>query len=132
MTSPRFIELKHRRNFRYGAAGGFLLYIGVLTAYQIQQNKVIVQHEEDLSAAGFIVRPAITPEQRTMLTLLPAFRVVPRIRGGKIRVVYADPNVCDCLYVGSQQAYDLYKQNRLEQHLAHQRSMTARIFSEPV
>jgi hypothetical protein len=127
MTSPRFIEIRHRRNFRYGTAGGFLLFIGVLTAYQIPQNEVIVQHEEDLSAAGFIVRPAITPELQTMLRLLPAYQVVPRIRGGKIRFVYADPNVCDCLFVGSQQAYDLYKTIRLEQHIAHQRSMTARI-----
>ena len=127
MTSPRFIEIKHRRNFQYGAAGGFLLCIGVLTACQIQQNKVIAQHETDLTVAGFIVRPAIAPEVRTMLNLLPAYRVVPRIRGSNIRFVYADPRVCDCLYVGSPQAYERYKAIRLEQHLAHQRSMTARI-----
>ena|ERR1039457_6446759 len=113
MTSPRFIELRHRRNFRYGTAGGFVLCIVVLAACQIQQNKIIVQHEEDLSVAGFIVRPAITPELQTMLNLLPAYRVVPRIHGGKVRFVYADPNVCDCLYVGSPQAYDLYQKIRL-------------------
>jgi hypothetical protein len=126
MNSPRFIELRHRRNFRYGTAAGFLLGIGVLAAGQTQQ-KVIDQHEKDLSVAGFIVRPANTPELQTMLNLLPAYRVVPRIHGGKIRFVYADPNVCDCLYVGSQQAYDVYKKIRLEQHLAHQRPMTARM-----
>jgi hypothetical protein len=80
-----------------------------------------------LSVAGFIVRPAITPELQTTLNLLPADQVVPRIRGGQIRFVYADPNVCDCLYVGSPQAYDLYKIIRLEQHLAHHPPMTARI-----
>jgi hypothetical protein len=32
------------------------------------------------------------------------------VRPDKIRYVYADPDVCDCLYVGSQHAYERYKQ----------------------
>jgi hypothetical protein len=60
-----------------------------------------------------------------MLKLLPANRVVPRIHVGEIRFVYADPDVCHCLYIGSQRAYDLYKQIRLQQHRARQGQITA-------
>lgn len=126
MKSPRFIESKHRRNFRYGTAAGFLLGAGVLLACQTSQ-KIIVQHEDDLSVAGFVVRQANTFERQTMLNLLPAHRVVRRMHDGKIRFVYADPSVCDCLYVGSQQAYDLYVKIRLEEDPGRQRPAIARM-----
>jgi hypothetical protein len=109
VNSPKFVHQGQRNNFRYATLVGFLLGIGALVACQMQQQ-VIIQHEENLAAAGFTMRPPNTPELQTMLNQLPAHHVVQRIRADKIRYVYADPDVCDCLYVGSQQAYDLYKQ----------------------
>ncbi len=123
LNSPRFIQTRHRRNFRYGTALGFFLALGILAAYPSQQ-KDIVQHEEDLSIAGFILQTTSSPELQTMLKLLPSNRVVPRIHGGEIRFVYADPDVCHCLYIGSQRAYNLYKQIRLKQHRAPQGQIT--------
>jgi hypothetical protein len=82
------------------------------------QQLVIMRHETNLSIAGFVMHRADTPSQRTKLDLLPPHQVLQRVRGETIRYVYADPNVCDCLYVGSQQAYDLYQTQRLARHSA--------------
>jgi hypothetical protein len=87
-----------------------LLGAGGLTACQLQQQATI-QRENDLSAAGFIVRIANTAERQAMLTRLPPNQFVQRMNGGIIHYVYADPD-CGCLYVGSQQAYNQYGSNQ--------------------
>jgi hypothetical protein len=38
-------------------------------------------HEDNLAAAGFIVRPANTPERRAMLKRLPSNRFIMRTEG---------------------------------------------------
>ena len=62
------------RQWRGSALGlgiaGLLLGICGLTACQTQQQ-VVEQREDLLSAAGFIVRPANTPERQAMLHRLP-------------------------------------------------------------
>jgi hypothetical protein len=82
------------------------------------QRQLIAQKEDRLSAVGFIIKPANTPERRTMLKELPANKFLPRQSGDTIHYVYADPIVCGCLYVGTQQAYDQYKSNEFAQRLA--------------
>ena len=41
MISPRFIQLRQRRNFRYGITIGFLLGIGILAACRIPQRDIV-------------------------------------------------------------------------------------------
>lgn len=53
-----------------------------------------------------------------MLNRLPLHRFVQRVRGDSVTYVYADPLVCDCLYVGSQEAYGRYRQHVQQQNLA--------------
>jgi hypothetical protein len=55
----------------------------------------------------------------------PAHKSVIRQNGDTIHYVYADPLVCDCLYVGTQQACDQYRMNQLSQHLADERQLAA-------
>ncbi|MHB8723367.1 MAG: hypothetical protein ACYDAH_18520 [Steroidobacteraceae bacterium] len=127
MNSQRFVESKQRRNFRFGASAGLLLFgLGALLANQMQQRS-IVRHESNLSIAGFVEHRADTPDLRTKMDLLPPHQVLQSVHGETIRYVYADPDVCDCLYVGSQQAYDLYQRQRLARHLAAQQPFTARM-----
>jgi hypothetical protein len=123
----KFAESRQRNNFRLGASAGLLLFgLGALIANQMQQ-RVIMRHEDNLSIAGFVVHRADTPDLQTTLDLLPSHQVLQRVRGETIRYVYADPDVCDCLYVGSQQAYDLYQKQRLARHLADQQRIAARM-----
>ena len=108
---------------------GSVLAIAALGACQTQQQ-TIMEHEDRLAAAGFVIKPANTPERQAMLVRLPAHRFVIRQSGDTIHYVYADPLVCDCLYVGTQQAYDRYKANQLAQQLADEQLMTAQAYSD--
>jgi hypothetical protein len=88
-----------------------VLILGGISACQLQQNDII-QHEDNLSGAGFVVRLANTAERQAMLHRLPANQFVRRESGGVILYVYADPVACSCLYVGNQQAFDRYVSNQ--------------------
>ena len=85
--------------------------IGLLTACQTPSQRV-AHHENDLAVAGFLVRPANTPQRQTMLARLPAHKFVQRAKGDDVHYVYADPTVCKCLYVGTQTAYAKYQENK--------------------
>ena len=70
----------------------------------------IVSHQEaQLDQAGFRMVPADTPERQAMLTKLPSRQFVRDLNGPFVTYTYADPLVCDCLYVGSDFAYRTYK-----------------------
>ena len=101
---------------------GFSLLSGCQTTQQ-----AIVQHEDNLSAAGFLVKIANTPERQTMLNRLPPNRFVQRVNGDVVTYVYADPVACGCLYVGTQQVYNQYMANQLQQNLINQQQMAAQI-----
>jgi len=120
-----------RSRANYSALFGLLLGIAALTACETQQQRV-TKREDNLAAAGFIIRPANTPERQAMLMRLPAHQFVMRQNGDTIHYVYADPLVCGCLYVGTQQAYNQYKANQLQQHLADEQAMSAQMYSDAV
>jgi hypothetical protein len=122
--------MNSQRNIRFATAACLLLGVGVLSACQTQQQKV-TEKEDNLSAAGFIVRPANTPERRAMLNRLPANQFVRRVNGDSVHYVYADPLVCGCLYVGTQQAFNQYKLHQQQQNLANEQQMTAQMYSDP-
>ena len=94
------------------------------------QTAVVTKNEDSLAAAGFVVRPANTPERITMLNRLPPHRFVQRVNGDTVHYVYADPLVCGCLYVGTQQAYNQYKLHQQQQQLADEQLMTAQSYSD--
>ena len=102
----------------------------VLTAC-VTAPPAVARREDHLVAAGFVARAADTPERQTMLQRLPANRFVQRAHDGKVQYVYADPTVCGCLYVGSQQAYDQYERERQARHLSDERRLEAQIYSDP-
>ena len=80
-----------------------------------------------------------------MLARLPAHKFIRQVRGGQVHYVYADPTVCRCLYVGTQQAYGKFledRQNRQEdrelkrelaanQHAAEDDDLEAQQYSDP-
>lgn len=108
---------------------GLLLGVALLGACQTQQQQ-IMSREDKLSAAGFIIKPANTPDRQAMLKRLPANQFVQRQNGDTIHYVYSDPIVCGCLYVGTQQAYNQYKANQLAQHLANEQQMSAQTYQD--
>jgi hypothetical protein len=87
-----------------------------------------VQNKEDmLAAAGFTLVPADTAQRQASLRTLPPHKFVHQVRNNNVVFTYADPTICDCLYVGNQAAYDRYKQNVFAQNLADEQQMTAQL-----
>src|SRR5271170_4425776 len=124
-----FPRSAQHRNLRMRTVLSLLLGIGALAACQTQQQ-IVSAREDNLAAAGFIISPANTPERQAMLNRLPPHQFVQRVNGDIIHYVYADPLVCGCLYVGTQQAYNQYRLHQLQQHLADEQLMAAQTYSD--
>jgi hypothetical protein len=105
-----------------------LLLAGLGACESVQQR--VTEKEDKLSAAGFIIKPANTPERQAMLKKLPANRFVRRENGDTVHHLYADPVVCTCLYAGTQDAYNRFKANELAQHLSDEQLLTAQTYSD--
>jgi hypothetical protein len=110
-------------------AGILLASLLGLAACESPQQRVS-EKEDHLAAAGFVVQPANTPQRQAMLSRLPPHKFLQRPHGNETSFVYADPLVCDCLYVGSQQAYDRYKLYLEQKQLADERQTTAELYSD--
>jgi len=87
-----------------------------------------VQNKEDmLAAAGFTLVPANTPQRQVSLAALPPHKFVRQSRNNTVIFTYADPTICNCLYVGNQTAYDRYRSEVFAKNLANEQQMTAQI-----
>jgi hypothetical protein len=71
--------------------------------------------EAMLAAAGFKVVPTNTPQRQASLGTPPPHKFVRQVRDNVVLYTYADPTICDCLYVGNQVVYDRYRQNVIVQ-----------------
>jgi hypothetical protein len=88
------------------------------------------QHKADaLMAAGFTPVPANTPQRQAALASMPPHKFVHGMRGGKMVHAYAEPSVCDCLYVGDQAAYDRYREKMSLQELANEQQMNDEMYN---
>src|SRR5262245_51144845 len=62
-----------------------------------------------LEQAGFRKIPADTPKRAEHLQTIRPRQLIQRKSDGKLYYVYADPDYCKCMYVGSEGAYGTYK-----------------------
>jgi hypothetical protein len=79
------------------------------------------QTESLLSQAGFRRLPADTPAKVAHLETLPPHRLVGRTHQGKKYYVYADPEGCKCLYIGSAAQYQGFQRLVQQQQAAAER-----------
>jgi hypothetical protein len=81
--------------------------------------------EQMLAAAGFLEKPASTPERQTRLAALPPFKILSQeIKAGGVEsvgYVYADPQFCHCIFVGDPGAYQRYQRMAYQQKVAAER-----------
>ena len=106
-----------------------LLAVASLSAC-VSAGSVVGDQENNLSAAGFTVLPANTPERQAMLMRLPANKVSQRIEGDKVTYLYADPLVCHCLYAGGQAAFARYQQQMIARRIASDQLQAAQLQSD--
>ena len=98
----------------------------LLSGCATPQQKV-TEREDLLTAAGFVPRPANTPERQAMLRTLPPNRFTQRTRGDSFTYIYPDPLVCGCVYFGDQAAYGRYRQDVLQRRLANDQLLAAQM-----
>ena len=74
--------------------------------------------ESELSAAGFKVMAADSAEKQTLLHSLPPRTVTRVARPDQTYYIYADPDLCACLYVGRQAEYEAFNRLGRERQLS--------------
>jgi hypothetical protein len=85
--------------------------------------------EQMLAAAGFKAQSIDTAEKQAQLAALPPHKLLVRqVRAGdrqSLGYVYADPDVCHCVFVGDAQAYQTFSQLAFQKKLAEEYRETA-------
>jgi hypothetical protein len=77
------------------------------------------QVEPMLSAAGFRMLPADTPERQKQLESLVPLSVNYYIgKTGNLHYYMADPDYCKCMYIGTEENYQQFEKLKLNQQYA--------------
>jgi hypothetical protein len=87
-----------------------LLCASVLAAEEAPNRPSLEKDSFYLSSAGFRIQFANDPAGQKALRALPAHRFVASGVGDGLRYSYAEPQRCVCIFVGTQQAYDNYRE----------------------
>lgn len=78
--------------------------------------------EDLLSAGGFSIKAADTPEKLSKLQAMKQRKILRR-QGpdGQPQFLFADATYCRCLYIGNEAAYQAYQKLSVEQQIAEER-----------
>jgi hypothetical protein len=113
---------RHRRRLRgigplrLVPAVALLLCAAAAAAVEEPSKPFLEKNSFYLSSAGFRIQFANDPAGQKALRALPAHRFVTNGAGDALRYLYAEPQHCVCIFVGTQEAYDRYR-NFLSQPL---------------
>ena len=88
-------------------------------------NQSAMDTERRLSAAGFQMKLADTPEKMARLKTMTERKVVATTMDGETVFAYADPTTCKCVYVGSEKNYQAYQRLSIQQNIANEQRATA-------
>ena len=100
-----------------------LLTTGLLMALAVACSTTN-SRENMLSAAGFKMLPADTPERESHLKSLPADKLTTVQREGALYYVFPDPKK-NALYVGQEPQYQQYRKLRFEKQMADEQLSAA-------
>lgn len=100
--------------------------VTILAGCASTSNHDVMETERRLSAAGFQMKLANTPEKMDHLNRLGQRRLVPMELDGKTVFVYADGVSCKCVFVGSQDNYQEYQRLSIQKNVVDEQRATAR------
>ncbi len=86
--------------------------------------------ESLLSAAGFRMYPADTPEKLEHIKSLPQRKMVVHNRDGKNIYTYADAEFAKAIFVGDEKAYQEYNKLLVEKKIAEEKATAAEDIDE--
>ena len=113
---------------RYLPLAAIVLSLAGCATLQAQDARAT---ERMLTAAGFQMKAADTPDKLAHLQTLTPGKIVRRERSGEPSYVYADRNVCKCLYTGTELQYQEYRKLARQQTEADEAKVVAEESSDP-
>ncbi len=81
--------------------------------------------EPVLSAAGFHMVPAGTPQRQQELASHTPLKMRYYFANGKPHYWFADPYVCNCVYIGNEADFQKYQQLKLQQQMVEREQAAA-------
>jgi hypothetical protein len=100
--------MRQASSWRGAAAVVVFAVVGLaFSSCSIPQN--VERMEALMIKAGFQVKRADTPERLEHLKTLTPLKLVRHDRAGTPYYVFADPDGCQCVYVGNEAAYQQYR-----------------------
>ena len=114
----RPVAPRHRHSVRIHGIKALRLFPAValllcafgLAAAEAPSQLSLEKNSFYLSSAGFHAQFANDPAGQKALRALPAHQFVAKGVGDDLRYFYAEPQHCVCIFVGTQQAYDNYRE----------------------
>jgi len=82
--------------------------LGVFAAGALAQ----LASDMKLEDAGFVMRKADTAEKMLHIKRVPPRKFISRVKNGQTYYVYADPELCQCVFVGNAIAFEAYRDMR--------------------
>lgn len=104
------------RTFVFLPALALLLCVSLVIALETPSKPFLDKNSFYLSSSGFRIQLANDADGKKAMRALPPHRFVTHSIGGQTRYFYAEPQHCACVFVGTQGAYDSYR-NMLNREL---------------
>jgi len=89
------------------------------------KSERVTDKEDLLAAAGFSTVPANNADRQKQMAGLPPDHFLTKTQNDKLVYFFADPLVCNCIYIGDQAAYGRYRQEVFERKIASEQQLTA-------
>jgi hypothetical protein len=105
----RLLRGRGARAFGVFPAVVLMLCASLLVALEPPSKPFLEKNSFYLSSAGFRVRLANDPAGQKALRALPAHRFVMHKFGDDVRYLYAEPQHCVCIFVGTRQNFQDYR-----------------------
>jgi hypothetical protein len=83
------------------------------------------EKEDLMVAAGFTIKSADTPEAAAKLKKLEPFKMIRRVKDGQMYYTYADPDNCQCMFVGNSTQYMEFQRLLLKKQIADEHMQAA-------
>jgi len=106
---PSVSYARGRKAFRVLPAIALLLCASLLAALEVPSKPFLDKNSFYLSSAGFRVQLANDAAAKKAMHALPPHRFVVHRYGNDVRYLYAEPNHCVCIFVGTQANYQDYR-----------------------
>ena len=106
---PSLARARGRKAFGVVPAIALLMCASLLSALEMPSKPFLDKNSFYLSSAGFRVQVANDEAGRKAMNALPPHRFVVHRDGGTVRYLYAEPNHCVCIFIGTEANYRDYR-----------------------